>query len=173
MSAGWESLLTLVALIAVTYVVSVWIGLVVWTYRDVKQRTADGNERLAAVGLVALFFAPGWLVYLLLRPADTLDDVRIEQLQAQLFSRELATTASCTRCRRRVEDEFLVCPFCRESLRVPCATCARPISTLWAACAYCGDARPRLEAVSATSERRPAEPRRAAAPPTLVPREAR
>ena len=172
MSAGWDGLFTLFGLMALAYVAAVWIGFVVWTYRDVQQRTTDANERLAAVLLVALFSAPGWFVYLLLRPSGTLEDKRIEQLQAQLFSRELATTASCTRCRRRVDDDFLMCPYCRESLRVPCAGCARPILATWAACAFCGEARTRAETPLATPrEPQPLERRRMALP--LVPREAR
>ena len=172
MSAGWDGLFTLLGLMALAYVAAVWIGFVVWTHRDVRQRTAYSNERLAAVLLVALFSAPGWLVYLLLRPANTLDDTRVEELQAQLFSRELATASSCTRCRRRVDDDFLMCPYCREHLRVPCASCERPIATTWAACAYCGEARRRIEApLVAARGPQPSQERRVALP--LVPREAR
>jgi hypothetical protein len=171
MPSGWESLLTLIGLIAVAYAVAVWAGFVVWTYRDVRHRSADSNERLAAVLLVALFSAPGWLVYLLLRPSETLDDVRMEQLQAQLFSRELASASACTRCRRRVADDFLVCPYCREALRSPCASCARPIIATWAACAYCGTAAPRPVAAAADTSPRPAA--RPRVPNVLVPREVR
>jgi hypothetical protein len=172
MSAGWDGLFTLIGLMALAYVAAVWIGFVVWTYRDVRQRTADPNERLAAVLLVALFSAPGWLVYLLLRPAATLDDVRVEQLQAQLFSRELAAAAACTGCRRRVDEDFLVCPYCRESLRVPCASCERPIAKTWAACAYCGELRTRIDGpLTPQSLSRPPAERRAPMP--LVAREAR
>jgi RNA polymerase subunit RPABC4/transcription elongation factor Spt4 len=149
----WGDIITLVGLIAVAYVAAVWISLVVWTHRDVKHRSADPNERLAAVVLVALFSAPGWLVYLLLRPADTLEDTRIETLQEQLFARELAMVPSCTRCRRRVSDDYLVCPYCREELRAPCVSCGRAVAMAWDACAYCG---------TATRRAIPAAPRPAA-----------
>jgi double zinc ribbon protein len=177
---GWEGITTLVALIALAYVAAVWIGFVVWTHRDVQERTADPNERLAAVLVVAFFSAPGWLVYLLLRPSETLDELRIEQLQEQLFSRELAAVSSCSRCRRRVEEDFLVCPFCREALREPCGSCQRPVAMTWEACAYCGATQARRAPV--TQERRAAAARAvpaaaravpAAARPLMIPKEAR
>jgi hypothetical protein len=174
MISGWQAFLTMFGFIALAYLVAVWVGFVVWTYRDVRGRSADPTERMAAVLLVALFSAPGWLVYLLLRPSETLDEVRIEQLETQLFSRELASTTSCTRCRRRVGDDFLMCPYCREALRVPCENCARPVSTLWAACAYCGETRPRpVVAASAVRPRVEPRPSRAATPPPLIAREVR
>ena len=170
---GWEGIMTLFALIALAYVAAVWIGFVVWTQRDVQQRTVDPNERFAAVLLVAVFSAPGWLVYLLLRPSETLDEVRIDRLQEQLFSRELAVVSSCTRCRRRVEEDFLVCPHCREALREPCDACQRAVLLAWDACAYCGA--PRARRASVTPERRaPAASRAVPAPVRpLVPKEAR
>lgn len=168
----WGDIIAFVGLLAVAYVAAVWLSLVIWTYRDVQHRSADSGERVAAVALVALFFAPGWLVYLLMRPAGTLDDVRIERLQEQLFARELATVPSCTRCRRRVEDDFLMCPYCREELRTPCGSCGRAIASTWDACAYCGELTMRRPRV-APSPRPAGEPRSAPVPRPLVPTEAR
>ena len=139
----WASLLILAGLAAAAYLVVVWIGLIWWTYRDVMRRTSDPNEQWVAVLLVTFFAVAGWLVYLLMRPQGTLDDDNIERLQQELLSRELASATACTRCRRRVSEEFLTCPYCREELRMPCAICARPIVATWVACAYCGaDASP-------------------------------
>jgi hypothetical protein len=174
MSGTWDTVFTVLGVMAVTYVAAVWLGFVVWTYRDVRQRTADETERLAATLLVALFSAPGWLVYLLLRPAETLGDVRVEQLQAQLFSRELASEASCTRCRRHVDEDFLMCPYCREPLRVPCAGCDRPIAPTWTACAYCGQSAMRPQAASTPARARGDQPYPRPRPLSpLVAREAR
>jgi RNA polymerase subunit RPABC4/transcription elongation factor Spt4 len=170
----WGNIITLVGLLALAYVVAVWVSLVVWTHRDVQHRSADQQERLAAVLLVALFSVPGWFVYLLLRPGDTLEDSRIDELQAQLFARELAVVGSCARCRRRVADDFLVCPFCREELRTPCSSCGRAISNAWEVCAYCGEPSRRAQPAAAAAPRGgPAAPRPAARPRPLVPTEAR
>jgi hypothetical protein len=168
----WGDVIALVGLIAVAYVAAVWLSLVVWTYRDVQHRSADAGERLAAVALVALFFAPGWLVYLLMRPAGTLEDMRIERLQEQLFARELSAVSSCSRCRRRVEDDFLMCPYCREQLRMPCDTCGHAIAKTWDACAYCGELTGR-RAAPAASQPVSVGPRPATAPRPLVPTQAR
>jgi double zinc ribbon protein len=144
--AGWQGLITVIALLAVGYVIAVWVGMTLWTWRDVSRRTADQTTRFTSVGLVALFSLPGWLVYLLMRPQETLEEQTIDHLQQALLSRELASGATCTRCRRRVSDDFLVCPYCREALRVPCRSCERPIALSWEACAYCGAMRARRRA---------------------------
>jgi RNA polymerase subunit RPABC4/transcription elongation factor Spt4 len=170
--SAWGDIITLIGVIAVIYVAAVWLSLVVWTYRDVQHRSLNENERLAAVLLVAIFSAGGWLVYLLLRPSETLDDVRIETLQEQLFARELSSVPSCTRCRRRVNEEFLMCPYCREELRAPCTACGRAISMTWDACAYCGVGTQRLR-TAATPQPAAAEPRQAPRLRPLVPTEAR
>ena len=95
--------------------------------------------------LVLAFGLAGWVVYLLMRPHGTLEEANIDRLQHQLLAREMTVPTGCTRCRRRVGDEFLVCPYCREELRTPCISCTRPMEVSWVACAYCGaDAPARL-----------------------------
>jgi RNA polymerase subunit RPABC4/transcription elongation factor Spt4 len=177
--ADWGSILTLAALVALAYAAAVWIALVFWTLRDVRRRTTDETQQAGAVLLVALASVPGWLVYLLIRPSQTFDDVRIDDLQTTLFARELTAEPSCSRCHRMIEADFMVCPYCRESLRTPCGNCARAVATHWAACAYCGEPqqRPAFEPARAASAAAPqpaparARPRTAAQP--LVAPEAR
>lgn len=135
--------LALAAIIAlVAYVLVMWVAAVVWTYRDVASRTSDTFTQTIALVLVFAFSIPGLLVYLVLRPKDTLMDSYDRQLEAEALLHEIQEQATCPRCRRKVDQEFVACPYCRTALRTPCESCARPLSSTWVLCPYCSAERP-------------------------------
>ena len=133
-----ESALRLGALVLISYALVLWLSAVVWVYRDVRNRTADQVSQLVAVVLVAVFNVPGIIVYLVIRPQTTLADAYERSLEAEAILHELQLTASsCQGCRRPIDDDFNICPFCRVVLREPCRTCSRLVRTSWSACPYC------------------------------------
>ena len=137
-----ESALRLGAIILISYALVLWLSAVVWVYRDVRNRTADQVSQLVAVVLVAVFNVPGLIVYLVIRPQTTLADAYERSLEAEAILHELQLTASsCQGCRRPIDDDFNICPFCRVVLREPCRTCGRQVRTSWAACPYCATER--------------------------------
>ena len=139
--------LALVAIIAfVAYVLVLWVAAVVWTYRDVASRTSDTFTQTIALVFVLVFSIPGLLVYLVLRPKDTLMDAYDRQLEAEALLHEIQEQATCPRCRRKIDDEFIACPYCRTALRTPCENCAKPMSSSWVLCPYCSAERPQAAA---------------------------
>lgn len=137
-----ESALRLGAIILISYALVLWLSAVVWVYRDVRNRTADQVSQLVAVVLVAVFNVPGLIVYLVIRPQTTLADAYERSLEAEAILHELQLTASsCQGCRRPIDDDFNICPFCRVVLREPCRTCSRLVRTSWTACPYCATER--------------------------------
>jgi RNA polymerase subunit RPABC4/transcription elongation factor Spt4 len=137
-----ESALRLGALVLISYALVLWLSAVVWVYRDVRNRTADQVSQLVAVVLVAVFNVPGLIVYLVIRPQTTLADAYERSLEAEAILHELQLTASsCQGCRRPIDDDFNICPFCRVVLREPCRTCSRLVRTSWTACPYCATER--------------------------------
>ncbi|HEX5139307.1 MAG TPA: zinc ribbon domain-containing protein [Dehalococcoidia bacterium] len=133
-----ESALRLGGLILLAYALVLWLGAVVWVYRDIRNRTTDQGSQLIAVILVAVFNVPGLVIYLVIRPQTTLADAYERSLEAEAILHELQLTANaCQSCRRPIEDDFNVCPHCRVVLREPCRSCGRPVRTSWAACPYC------------------------------------
>ncbi len=138
-----EATLRLVGLLVLAYVLVLWLSAVVWVYRDARTRTNDQASQIIAVLLVALFNLPGLIVYLVIRPQSTLADTYERSLEAEAILHELQLSASsCQTCRRPVEDDFVVCPYCRSVLREACRTCGRAIRTSWLACPYCATDRP-------------------------------
>jgi RNA polymerase subunit RPABC4/transcription elongation factor Spt4 len=165
-SGGWHDLATIAAIGFVAYFLVLWVAAIVWTYRDVASRTSDTFTQTIALVLVVVFNIPGLLVYVVLRPKDTLMDAYDRQLEAEALLHEIQEQAACPRCRRKVDQDFVSCPYCRVSLRTPCDNCARPLTSSWVICPYCSAERPapvseRTAASAIAPPELPARPKRA------------
>ncbi|HXH23420.1 MAG TPA: zinc ribbon domain-containing protein [Dehalococcoidia bacterium] len=133
-----EATLKLIGALFIAYAIVLWVSAVVWTYRDVRTRTNDAFSQAVAVLLVGLFNLPGLIVYLVIRPQETIADAYERSLEAEAILHELQLDSNaCQTCRRPVESDFNVCPYCKTLLREPCRGCAKPVRTNWAACPYC------------------------------------
>ena len=158
---SWEATVKYVVAITVLYLAAIWLTLVFWTYRDIRQRTRDPILQATAVLLVLLFFLPGHWIYLIVRPRHTLAEMYERSLEEEALLQELEDQKACPTCKRRVVDEYLVCPSCRTQLKEACRQCTKPLSYAWVACPYCGQEKPPREGFGP----RPARPLpRAAAP---------
>ncbi|MGI8968133.1 MAG: hypothetical protein ACR2GA_03405 [Chloroflexota bacterium] len=51
---------------------ALWVGLVVWTFADIRSRSRDTMAWLAATLLVVVLNVVGFVLYLALRPRPTL-----------------------------------------------------------------------------------------------------
>ena len=148
---GWPggdigATLRIVAFIVGGYGALIWAVVVIWVYRDIRARTRDVISHLSALALALALPIVGLPLYLVLRPRQTLDDVYSRQLEQEAMLSELHAASACARCRRPVDDDFMVCPHCRTQLRVPCEACGRLLSYQWRHCPYCATARPRSPA---------------------------
>ncbi len=138
MFGSWESIATVVIVIFIAYAVVLSIGAIYWTYRDVLGRTRDGWAQAVSVLLVAVFNMPGLLLYLVLRPHETLNEAYERRVEAEALMRDMPEERpACPGCQRSISEEFIVCPQCRTKLRQPCANCDRPLDLNWTACPYC------------------------------------
>lgn len=71
-----------IALLA-AFSAAVWVAAFVWAYQDVRRRTVDIYVQLFA-SLLALMLGPfGAILYLIMRPAETLDETHFRTLQEQ------------------------------------------------------------------------------------------
>lgn len=128
----------IVVAVGAAYVLALWFVLVVWTFRDVESRSRSVLTQIFSTLLVVLFFVPGVLLYLILRPKETLDESFQRSLEEEYLLQDLEELPLCPGCHRYVEDDFLLCPNCHSTLREPCRSCARLVDLRWALCPYCG-----------------------------------
>lgn len=124
--------------VSVAFAIALWFALAVWAYRDITRRTESASVQIAATLLVALGFIPGAVVYLLLRPRETLDERRQRIVEESYLEQELANLIACPECDTLVRDEFVYCPTCGNQLREICPDCGKTVDLGWQVCAYCG-----------------------------------
>ena len=128
-----ELVLTVLAAFAVAF----WLGLAVWTFRDIRARTRDPIAILLATALALAFGPVGVLLYLLLRPKETLAEQYDRALEEEALLREIEELNLCPGCRRPTKEDWQVCPYCHTPLRRPCPECGRLIDLGWRICPYC------------------------------------
>ncbi len=143
---------------------SILIGLAIWTFRDIRSRSRDILVQILATVVVAVIPIGGIIVYLLLRPRETLSEKYVRALEEESLLSTIEDQEFCPTCGRRVDAEMRFCPSCHTKLRNQCGRCGHAVHLSWDMCPYCGTPQtPELPAASAVSVTRP-QPARVAAP---------
>ena len=148
-------------LIAGVWALLLWLSIIVWVYRDIRDRTRDLGLQVLAVFVVMMFFPgfniPGLALYLMLRPRETLEEAYARSLEEEALLREIGDEGMCPSCRRFVERGWRLCPFCATQLKDVCSQCQQLLSFNWVACPYCGTER-RSYGIPETAYAPPTEP---------------
>jgi len=134
-----------------------WLALIIWTFRDMRARSRDIFAQILAALLVAVLFLPGWVIYWMLRPKETLAEAYERSLEEEALLQGIEEALVCPGCGTRVQGEFVVCPNCHTKLKKPCQNCGRALNLRWGVCPYCS-------APSLGGVQLPAQPQPAALP---------
>jgi RNA polymerase subunit RPABC4/transcription elongation factor Spt4 len=145
-----SSILMLLVAFSGAFLVALWVSLIIWTYRDIRNRARDTFTHILSVLVVMILFVPGVLVYLLLRPQRTLEEEYQRTLEEEALLTAIEEQTVCPGCERRVKEDWQVCPSCQTRLRKPCHHCSKLMELPWNICPYCGTPTPgmRKEATS-------------------------
>lgn len=150
----------LASLVGGVWALLLWLSIIVWVYRDIRDRSRDLGLQVLAVFVVMMFFPgfniPGLALYLMLRPRETLEEAYARSLEEEALLREIGDEGICPSCRRFVERGWQVCPFCQTPLKDVCRQCSQLLSFNWIVCPFCG--KERKGAVSAAAPSAMAEP---------------
>ena len=126
----------------VVYFVILWLAAAYWAFRDMQQRSENPVLPYLAAALIVLFtpvfFVFGIIVYRIIRPHEKIGEVYERNLAEEALLAEVEAIKTCPSCRRRVNDEWIICPTCRTQLNRVCANCGRLVGLDWALCAWCG-----------------------------------
>lgn len=120
------------------YLVASWFVLIVWTYRDIEARSKNIVTQVFSTLLAVFFWVPGVLLYTLLRPKETLDEVYQKSLEEEYLLQDLKEVPLCPNCNHFISDEWQICPHCNTQLREGCHNCGRLVDLRWDLCPYCG-----------------------------------
>ncbi|MBK8025936.1 MAG: zinc ribbon domain-containing protein [Chloroflexi bacterium] len=114
-----------------------WLAMIVWTFRDMRARSRDMLGQILVTLLVAVLTLPGLLIYIFLRPRETLSEAYERSLEEEALLQEIEEKPTCPGCKQRVEDEWQACPNCHTRLKRPCTRCGRMLELSWDICPYC------------------------------------
>jgi RNA polymerase subunit RPABC4/transcription elongation factor Spt4 len=120
------------------FIISLYLSIIIWTFRDIRSRTRDVFAQLLATLLVIVFSLPGLLLYVILRPNDTMAAGYERALEEEALLRDVEERSLCPNCKAPAERDYLICPECRTRLRRKCSRCSRLLDLRWGVCAYCG-----------------------------------
>jgi hypothetical protein len=141
-SGGWLTSLKLLGTVTVAYLLLLWFASILWAYRDIRSRTMDPISQAIGVAVVALLPLFGVAIYLIVRPSETLAESYERELEQEAIRSELHSLQPCPTCRRPVERDFVVCAYCRTTVREECSRCRKLLSLDWRHCPYCGTSKP-------------------------------
>ena len=139
---GWpggspENTGIIAGIIVGAYLGALWLAALIWTIRDVRDRSDDPVTQIVAFLIVFIFNLPGWVLYQVVRPPMTLADIYERQLEEEALRRELDDALPCPSCAREVADDYVACPHCTTALKHPCSECERAVSFAWLTCPWC------------------------------------
>src|SRR5947209_14793831 len=115
----------------VSFVVIFWLGLVIWTFRDIRSRSQDLLTQILATLLVAVFFVGGLFIYLILRPRQTLAEIYERQLEEESLLDVMTERQDCNNCHARIDSDCQLCPSCGQKLKRACPKCERLLELRW------------------------------------------
>jgi RNA polymerase subunit RPABC4/transcription elongation factor Spt4 len=124
------------------FLAALWLSLIVWTYRDIRGRARDPLGRILAVLVVAVLFLPGIVIYLIIRPHQTLEDEYQHTLEEEALLQSIEDVPVCPGCGRHTQIDWKICPNCHTRLKKTCHQCGKLMELPWNLCPYCGTPTP-------------------------------
>ncbi|MBN1679933.1 MAG: zinc ribbon domain-containing protein [Anaerolineae bacterium] len=118
-------------------VTAIWAGLVLWTWRDMGLRSRDTLARIAASLVVVVLGIFGLVIYVMLRPAETLAEAYERSLEEEALLQNIEEKPVCPGCGRTTRDNWQVCPYCHTKLKKACIACGEMLELAWNLCPYC------------------------------------
>ncbi|MCA9916173.1 MAG: zinc ribbon domain-containing protein, partial [Anaerolineae bacterium] len=84
-----EDIIAAVTIYGVIILAAFWLALVLWAYRDMRARSRDFFAQIGMALLVAVLTVPGVIIYLLLRPRETLSEAYERSLEEEALLQEI------------------------------------------------------------------------------------
>jgi hypothetical protein len=133
-----SNVVVVVAAFLGAFLAALWLSLVIWTFRDIRARSRDIFAQILATLVVAILNLPGLLIYMMVRPRETLAEAYDRSLEEEALLQSIEERESCPGCGQRAEHEWVICPYCHTQLKKTCHNCGRAIHLRWTVCPFCG-----------------------------------
>jgi hypothetical protein len=124
------------------FLAALWLSIIFWTYRDIRQRSEDRLVHILAVLTTTILNLPGLVIYLVIRPAMTLEESYLRTLEEEALLSQIEERTLCPGCSSQVEPDWIVCAHCHTRLRKSCRNCGKLLELPWQVCPYCASNAP-------------------------------
>jgi hypothetical protein len=135
------SLIVLGVVVAIAYVAVLAIAVAFNVVRDARRRS---HSWIFAIFAFLLAFLPpflGAIIYMVIRPPRPLDEERAMAAEAQILAAPPVVEKGgrpCPTCGRDIEEDFVMCPYCRTQFARRCTACEHTLRLGWPVCPFCG-----------------------------------
>jgi len=125
------------AMILGAVLTAMWVGMALWTFRDMRARSRDVLAQIAATLMVVVLNVVGLILYLMLRPRETLAEAYERSLEEEALLQGIEEKPACPGCGRPSNVQWQVCPYCHTRLKKGCVQCKQLLDLPWNICPYC------------------------------------
>lgn len=167
----WEAISNAILIVVsalAAFGAALWLSLVIWTFRDMRSRSRDLLGQILAAAVVAVLSLPGLVIYLILRPRETLAEAYERSLEEEALLQSIEEKPVCPGCGRAAREHWQVCPYCHTKLKKVCVTCGELLQLGWNICPHCASSQLGYAPAQASTERRRNAPRPAPQPEAYI-----
>ncbi len=132
-----DTIVTIISIYGIITTLIVWSSITIWTNKDIKERVREPYKRIAATITVLIFNIVGLILYIALRPRETLSETYEKSLEEEALLQEIEEKLTCAGCGQATKENWQVCPNCHTQLKRVCINCRRLIELTWNICPYC------------------------------------
>jgi hypothetical protein len=97
-----------------------WFVVLYWVWLDSGDRTSNKASKISYVLLVASFEHNWFLIYLIIRPGQTIEEIYWADLERRYLKYETAELGDCPKCGRQLYPGYTFCPNCRNKIKRKC-----------------------------------------------------
>lgn len=115
-----------------------WIVVLDWVWMDSGERTTNKKARIIYVLLVLFLNIFGWIIYLIIRPSQTIEQIYWADLERRYLKYETAELGDCVKCGAQLYPGYTFCPKCGLEVKKKCKACGMYIEKDSEYCAFCG-----------------------------------
>ncbi len=115
-----------------------WLVIIGWVWVDSSERTSKKGLKIGYILLVIFFNIFGLIIYLIIRPSETIEEIYWEDLERRYLKYETSELGDCPRCGSQLYPGYVFCTNCGYRLKVKCPQCGVLIDKDHLFCEYCG-----------------------------------
>ena len=115
-----------------------WLVVIGWVWIDSSERTSKRGLKIGYILLVIFFNIFGLIIYLIIRPGETIEEIYWEDLERRYLKYETSELGDCPRCGSQLYPGYVFCTNCGYRLKVKCPQCGVLIDKNHIFCEYCG-----------------------------------